>query len=138
MTLREVLHAHLPTLTVQSTLRDAIDKMDVYQFPGLVLVDDKMKPIGVITEGDVARAASGRGSVASLAIEPAHAYATMEPTIAAADMEISDALHMMLMSGISLLPVVQDDVFLGVVLRIDLMQALLVDLQPAAGAQNPS
>ena len=32
MTLREVVHAHIPTLNAESTVRDAVDKMDVYQF----------------------------------------------------------------------------------------------------------
>ena len=53
MTLREVLHAHIPTLDRDSTIRDAVDKMDIYQFPGLVVVDERSTPIGVITEGDV-------------------------------------------------------------------------------------
>ena len=37
--LREVLHAHIPTLTESSTVRDAVDKMDIYQFPALVIVN---------------------------------------------------------------------------------------------------
>ncbi len=34
-----MLHAHIPTLTTESTFRDAVDKMDIYQFPALVVVD---------------------------------------------------------------------------------------------------
>ncbi len=129
MTLREVLHAHIPTLHMQSTLRDAIDKMDIYQFPALVLLDESNAVAGVITEGDICRAAGGRGSVVSLAGQFAHNYATHHPTTAPPEMEISDAFHLMLSSGLTLLPVVQDRVLLGVVLRVDLMQAMLVDLQ---------
>ena len=128
MTLREVLHAHIPTLTMQSTLRDAIDKMDIYQFPSLVLVDENNSPIGVLTEGDVCRAAGGRGSVVSLANEPAHLYATRHPTVAPIDMEIADAFHMMLMSGLTILPITRESVLMGIVLRVDLMQAMLTDL----------
>jgi len=131
MTLREVLHAHIPTLDRHSTLRDAIDKMDIYQFPALVLVDGDQRPIGVLTEGDVVRAAQGRGSVVSLAYEPAHQYATAEPICASPDQEISDALHEMMSRGITLLPVVQESILLGVVLRVDLMQALLLDASAA-------
>ena len=39
---------HVPTLTRKSTLRDAVDKMDVYQFPALVVVDADRRPIGVL------------------------------------------------------------------------------------------
>jgi len=44
MTLREVLHAHIPTLSLEGTVRDAVDKMDVYQFPALVIVDPDRIP----------------------------------------------------------------------------------------------
>ena len=85
MTLREVLHAHIPTLTRKSTLRDAIDmprgtrsglrdaidKMDVYQFGALVVVDDDNAPVAVITEGDIAQAVQQRGNLTTLGREPA-------------------------------------------------------------------
>ena len=49
-------------------------------------------------------------------------------TTASPDMEVSDALHLMLNSGLTVLPVVEDDRLSGVVLRVDLMQAMLVDM----------
>ncbi len=130
MTLREALHAHIPTLTTQSTVRDAVDKMNLYQFPALVLVDDNEMPIGVITEGDVCRAVNARGSVTSIAMEHAIDFATREPTLGTIDMEISDAFHLMLMSGLTVLPVVHEDRLHGVVMRVDLMQAMMMDSIP--------
>ncbi|MEX2243965.1 MAG: CBS domain-containing protein [Fimbriimonadaceae bacterium] len=127
MTLREVVHAHIPTLTRKSTLRDAVDKMDVYQFPALVVVDDDQFPIAVITEGDVCEATRQQGNITGLANQPAYEFGTEEPTTAGPDMEISEALHLMLSSGITLLPVVEDSRLSGVVLRVDLMQAMLLD-----------
>lgn len=129
MTLREVLHAHIPTLTQESTVRDAVDKMDIYQFPALVVVDQNMKPVGVLTEGDVCRATLGEGGITGIAYQPAFAYATKEPTCADPDMEVSEALHKMLVSGLTFFPVVEGGVLLGVVLRVDLMQAMLLDVQ---------
>lgn len=129
MTLREVLHAHIPTLTAQSTVRDAVDRMDVYQFPALVIVDEMRRPVAVLTEGDLCRAAQGRGSLATLADEPAVQYGTISPTCAPPGTEIGDAFHMMLMSGLTILPVVERDMLSGIVLRVDLMQAMLVDRQ---------
>ncbi|AIE87717.1 CBS domain-containing protein [Fimbriimonas ginsengisoli] len=129
MTLREVLHAHIPTLTAESTVRDAVDKMDIYQFPALVVVDDRMRPIGVVTEGDLCRVVTTRDNLVSMAQEPVLAHATKEPTVAAADTEISDAFHRMLSSGLTLLPVMDDDRLAGIVLRVDLMQAMLLDVE---------
>jgi CBS domain-containing protein len=135
MTLREVVHAHIPSLTRKSTLRDAIDKMDVYQFPALVVLDDDGAPVGVLTEGDVCQAVSQRGNVTSLANEPAHNFGSAQPTTASPDMEVSDALHLMLNSGLTLLPVVESDRLCGVVLRVDLMQAMLVDAAQKSEAE---
>jgi CBS domain-containing protein len=130
MTLREVLHAHIPTLDRDSTIRDAVDKMDIYQFPGLVVVDERSTPIGVITEGDVCRVASTRENITSMASEPALVHASKQPTTAHPDTEIGEAFHLMLNSGLTLLPIVQEQRLLGVVLRVDLMQAMLLDCTP--------
>ncbi|MBS1722055.1 MAG: CBS domain-containing protein [Armatimonadetes bacterium] len=130
MTLREVLHAHIPTLTVRSTVRDAVDKMDVYQFPALVIVDDDMGPIGVLTEGDLARAVGQHGSLSALKDQSAFEFATREPTTAPPSLEVSEALHQMLSQGITVLPIQEDSVLHGLVLRVDLMQAMLIDTEP--------
>jgi CBS domain-containing protein len=128
MTLREVLHAHIPTLTPESTVRDAVDKMDIYQFPALVMVDSHMRVLGVITEGDVCRVVTTRDSLTSMANEPVFTYTTKEPTTMPPDMEVGDAFHKMLSSGLTILPIVEEDRLIGVVLRVDLMQAMLTDI----------
>ena len=131
MTLREVLHAHIPTLTRESTVRDAVDKMDIYQFPALVVVDENMAPLAVVTEGDLCRVVGKRDSLTSMASEPAYVYGSQEPTTASADTEIGEAFHKMLSSGLTILPVIDDGRMAGVVLRVDLMQAMLLDIHPA-------
>lgn len=127
MKLREVLHAHIPTLDEQSTIRDAVDKMDVYQFPALVIVNANRAPIAVITEGDIVRAANQVESVVRLGASRALSFATKGPVTMTADADIGDAFHTMAMSGLTILPVVEDEMLLGVVLRVDLMQAILTD-----------
>lgn len=131
MTLREVLHAHIPTLTAESTVRDAVDKMDVYQFPALVVVDEDAVPVGVVTEGDLCRAVTRRDSLVAMATDPVLMHASKDPTVMAADLEIGEAFHRMLASGLTLLPVVDDERLMGIVLRVDLMQALLMDADAA-------
>ncbi len=127
MTLREVLHAHIPFLTADSTVRDAVDKMDIYQFPALVIVNEDHAPIAVITEGDVCRAVQMKDSMTSMASDPALIYASKDPTVMSSETEIGDAFHRMLMSGLTILPVVEDNRLSGVVLRVDLMQAMMMD-----------
>lgn len=133
MILREVLHAHIPTLTVESTVRDAVDKMDIYQFPALVVVDEKQTPIAVLTEGDLCRQVTTRDNLVGMMSEPAHIYGSKDPTTVPPDTEISDAFHRMLSSGLTILPIVEEQRLMGVVLRVDLMQALLMDAAQTQG-----
>ncbi len=130
MTLREIVHAHVPTLSLQSTVRDAIDKMDVYQFPALVILNDDQVPVADITEGDVCRTVFANESLTSIAKQKAMTFATSDPITEMADTEIANAFHKMLSSGLTVLPVLDGSTFCGVVLRVDLMQAMLLDCVP--------
>ncbi len=126
------MHAHIPWLTQESTVRDAVDKMDIYQFPALVVVDDSMKPIAVVTEGDLCRNAFQRDSLIEMSNEIAYRLGTQDPTCTDPEMEIGAAFHMMLSSGLTLLPVVMEQRLIGVALRVDLMQAMLMDAASAS------
>ncbi len=130
MILREVLHAHIPTLNTKSTVRDAVDRMDVYQFPALVVVNDDLAPTHVITEGDIARAVTKRGNLTDLCHEKASHFASADPVTAGPDLEIGDALHLMLSRGLTVLPIIETARLIGIVLRVDLMQAMLMDIAP--------
>ncbi len=127
MTLAEVMHVHIPTLSPESTFRDAVDKMDIYQFPGLVVVDHDKVPVAVVTEGDLVRASAQNRATVSLAGHRAADFGTPQPTVANPAMEVADALDLMVSQSITLLPIVMERKLAGVVLRVDLMQALLLD-----------
>lgn len=136
MRLSEVLHAHIPTLRLHSTFRDAVDKMDIYQFPALVVTDEDSQVLGIVTEGDLCRFVQQRGSVARLANTPIESVITFSPTCATTETEISEALHLMLNSGLTILPVLESDRLAGIVLRVDLMQAVLMDACNATHEAN--
>jgi CBS domain-containing protein len=63
-----------------------------------------------------------------MARDPAYIYGSQDPTVALADTEIGEAFHKMLNSGLTLLPVIDDGRMAGIVLRVDLMQAMLLDI----------
>lgn len=121
------MHVHIPSLTPESTFRDAVDKMDIYQFSGLVVVDHDKVPVAVVTEGDLVRAVEQNRETTSLAQRRAAEFGTPQPTTAGPSMEVADALDLMVSQGITVLPVVMERRLAGVVLRVDLMQALLMD-----------
>ncbi|CAN5577539.1 hypothetical protein BH11ARM1_BH11ARM1_14770 [soil metagenome] len=135
MTLREVMHAHIPTLSPQSTVRDAVDKMDIYQFPALVIVDVDMAVQAVVTEGDLCRAAAQQDNLTTLGQGIALTFATPAPVTMHPDTDIGDAFHRMLSSGLTLLPIVEENRLAGIVLRVDLMQAMLMDCDLLPGTK---
>jgi CBS domain-containing protein len=92
-----------------------------------VIVDIDQKPIAVVTEGDLCRAVDLNSGLMKLSDQPALDFATPNPTCCGVDAEVSDALHQMLSNGTTILPVVQEERFIGMVLRVDLMQAMLMD-----------
>lgn len=121
------MHVHIPTLGPDSTFRDAVDKMDIYQFPGLVVVNHDKAPVAVVTEGDLVRATDQNREMLSLSDRKAADFGTRDPSTANPAMEVADALDMMISQGLTLLPIVMERRLAGVVLRVDLMQALLMD-----------
>lgn len=125
--IREALHAHIPLLAANSTVRDAVDKMAIYQFQALVVVDEGQFPIAVVTEGDLCRAVGQRDSFSEMQNEPVLIHATHDPRYVSGEVEIGEAFHLMVGSGLTLLPVVDDGILSGIVTRIDLMEALFLD-----------
>ena len=101
--------------------------MDIYQFPALVVVDQDRFPIAVVTEGDLVRAVTQRENLTGIAEDPAHIFGSKDPTTMPSNTEIGEAFHRMRMSGLTVLPVVEDDCLAGIVLRVDLMQAMMMD-----------
>ena len=124
MVLREILHAHIPSLTRESTVKDAIDKMDIYQFPALVIIDKARKPIGIITEGDICRQLNSSKDLKRLAEKKAIEIGINDLMTDSPDTEISKALDTMLQNSLTLLPIVEREILIGIVLRVDLMQAM--------------
>lgn len=53
MKVSELMKTHVIYVTLEDTLRDAVDKMDLYQVSGLPVVDEDRRLVGVVTEHDV-------------------------------------------------------------------------------------
>ena len=126
MTVREVLHAHIPSLTLESTFRDAVDKMDIYQFPALMILDQDQKPLAVITEGDICRKIQKEGKITVLSDIKAHLIATKPVCFISPELSIEEALDQMLTQNLRVLAVVENERLSGIVLRVDLIQAILM------------
>lgn len=126
MTIREVLHAHLPLLHPESTVRDAIDKMDIYQFPALVILDESHQLVAIVTEGDLCRKFPDLDLLKENAEQPIIKYATCSPVSVLPSMSVWEAYELMINKNLTVLPVIEKNTFFGVALRMDLMQFQLM------------
>lgn len=127
MRISEVMHVHLPVLSPTSTVREAVDKMDIYQFPALVIVDEESRPLAVITEGRLAQAAKAR-RLTDLSSAPAMEFAIQSPYVVGVNDDVEACLRAMVEQDLELLPVVAGGRLMGVALRVDLLQALFTTL----------
>lgn len=121
------MHVHLPVLSPTATVREAVDKMDIYQFPALVIVDEERRPLAVITEDRLAEAVKAR-RLDELSSAPAMEFATRSPHVVGVNDDVETCLRTMVEQDLELLPVVAGGRLMGVALRVDLLQALFTAL----------
>lgn len=145
MRVLELMHTHVVTVQPEDTLRDAVDKMDLYQVSGLPVVDDEGRLVGVITEHDIIRELlphpgeaqteeSYRAEWQDLATRAARVRGmqvkqAMTSNVIAVDenTDVLEAAAIMLQKKVKRLPVTADGRLVGIISRIDICQAVLED-----------
>lgn len=132
MMVREAMRAHVTTVRPDATVQDLVDIMDLYQMRCVPVADDRGTLVGVVTERDVA---------AACAEDPARAAGGPVSAIMAADpvgvdecAGIEEAFRAMASRGFAHLPVVSDGRVVGIIGRIDLLQAALT--QPSGSIEE--
>src|SRR5581483_2677693 len=108
------------TVTGDVCVADIAKAMAEGRFGSSVVVDGEGRLAGMLTERDVLRAAA---SGADLTTASAADWMTANPTVAALDMDIADAAEVMGTRGFRHLPVVVDDVVVGIVSQRDVLSA---------------
>lgn len=145
MRVLELMHTHVVTVQPEDTLRDAVDKMDLYQVSGLPVVNDEGHLVGVITEHDIirellplpgearteecnraewqdllTRATRVRGMLVKQAM-------TSQVISVDENTEVLEAASIMLKKKVKRLPVTANGKLVGIISRIDICQAVLED-----------
>lgn len=138
----ELMKAHVVKTTPEATLRDAVDKMDLYQVSGLPVVNARDELVGVVSEYDVIQAllpeyvrlGEGAGSrpqedLATLVArvrEMPVGQAMSSPAVSVDEnTDVLDAAAIMLERRFKRLPVTSEGRLVGVISRIDICQAVL-------------
>lgn len=142
MRVLEFVDTHAPCLHTDSTLQDAVDKLDLYKATALPVLDDDGAIVGLITERQVFDALFAGWRAASYQVpapqlEPFRAYAqackdtpitqwmTPNPPVLSEHAPIEEAVAQMLQHGLDTLPVQGEGKYIGTIRLVDCCQALL-------------
>ena len=122
----DVMHTGdtLPVARQDTALRTAIEKVSKFKLGCLFLVDDSQSLVGVLTDGDLRRCFQQvEGSIDTLMQTPVSQLMTRSPLTISSNNLAAEGMHKMEERQVTVLPVVDDGNFVGVVHLHDLIKA---------------
>jgi CBS domain-containing protein len=117
MKIREVMTESVVTAPPDSPVRDVAELMRERNVGSVVLVDVDERPVGFVTDRDLAIGVVADGREAS---DPADAHATSPVITGEPDMDVQDAAQLMVQHGIRRLPVLDGERMVGILTLDDL------------------
>ena len=105
------------TVGPADTIGEAAEKMEAANVGAVVVVEDLVRIVGIITERDLMRAVAQRARAAEARVRQ---WMTAEPTTIGPEMPVEEALEIMFTRHFRHLPVVKDGRNLGIVSLRDL------------------
>ncbi len=138
MQAKDIMSRDFTTISVDSSIRHAIDLMVTNRISGLPVVDDAGHVVGVLTEGDLMRRAElggGRGADAPSTVD-FEAYVrgnswhvrdlmSADPISVRPDTPLARVAEIMASRGVKRLPVMDGDRLVGIVSRSDVLRSIL-------------
>jgi CBS domain-containing protein len=119
--LSEIMTTKVVTVDISERVEEALRLMVKFDV-GSIIVVDKQKPVGIITERDVTRAALRGDSLLKL---PVRSLMSRPLQTTTPNMEIWRTFELMLKLGVRRLPVVDNDKLVGIVTEKDLTRWVL-------------
>jgi len=119
--LSEIMTTRVVTVDISERVEEALRLMVKFDV-GSIIVVDKQKPVGIITERDITRAALRGDSLLKL---PVRSLMSRPLQTTTPNMEIWRTFELMLKLGVRRLPVVDNDKLVGIVTEKDLTRWVL-------------
>jgi CBS domain-containing protein/mannitol/fructose-specific phosphotransferase system IIA component (Ntr-type) len=143
LTVRDIMHRDVITVSPEDTLKDVANKLYRYKVSGMPVVDDEGKPVGMISERHLIKAAlpDFESLIQNISMSPdtepfdellrhedeikvkdimtTRLYTTSEDT------PIVEVAALMLFRNIRRIPVVQDGKLIGMILRRDIVSKVI-------------
>ena len=111
-TVADLMIKDVLTVEPSDTIGEAAEKMDAANVGAVVVVEDMVRIVGIITERDLMRAVASRARAAEARVRQ---WMTPDPVTIAPDTLIGDAAKIMFTKNFRHLPVVKDGRPLGIV-----------------------
>jgi len=119
--LSEIMTTNIVTIDITERVEEAIRLMVKFDI-GSVVITDKLKPVGIITERDITRAALRGDSLLRL---PVRSLMSRPLQTGTPDMEIWRTFETMLRLGVRRLPLIENGKLVGIVTEKDLTRWVL-------------
>ena len=119
--LSEIMTTNIVTIDITERVEEAIRLMVKYDI-GSVVITDKQKPVGIITERDITRSALRGDSLLKL---PVRSLMSRPLQTGTPDMEIWQTFETMLRLGVRRLPLMENGKLVGIVTEKDLTRWVL-------------
>ncbi|MDI6888144.1 MAG: CBS domain-containing protein [Methanocellales archaeon] len=116
---REIMEVDVITLSDRQSLEDALNTMLIQNIGGLPIVDDRHRVVGIISESDFAYLIADVKTGKIVGDYMSRRVVTTPP-----DISIGEAAKTMVSNGFRRLPVIRDDVLLGIVTATDIVKYL--------------
>lgn len=120
-TVREIMSTHLVTVEPTMTLMEAAVVMATSEV-GSTLVLHEERIVGIFTERDILRALAHHRVADEARVAGVERWMTPDPVTIDPDATLGEALDLMLSGGFRHLPVMDDDLLIGVISMRDLAQ----------------
>jgi CBS domain-containing protein len=117
----QIMTSKVVTIDITERVEEALRLMVRFDV-GSVIVTDKSKPVGIVTERDVTRAALRGDSLLKI---PVRSLMSRPLQTVSSNMETWRAFEILLKTGVRRLPVVDDDKLVGIVTENDLTRWVL-------------
>jgi CBS domain-containing protein len=111
-TVADLMVKDVLTVEPSDTIGEAAEKMNAANVGAVVVVEDMVRIVGIVTERDLLRAVSQRARAAEARVRQ---WMTLDPVTIAPDMTIEDAAQVMFDNNFRHLPVVKDGRPVGIV-----------------------
>lgn len=122
----------VPIISSDVTIADVIDKLDVDKAGALVVTDDNLTIVGIITERDIARGLKTYGR--DVADKPVRALMTMHVRTCEVTQNVEDVLRLMDEQQIQYVPITKSGQLYGIINMLDLVKYRLSQIDAEAAA----